>query len=46
MELQQVLEFIPNKEDPNLLLIIAFTKADFKGFCSEADNLAMTLHIT
>ena len=29
-----------------MLLLNSVTKADFKGFCSESDNLAMTLHIT
>lgn len=45
MNFKQIIEFLPNKEDPDLLLVIIFTEATFNGFCSEADNLYMTLHI-
>jgi len=45
MNLKQIVEFSPNKEDPSLLLISSSTSAKFNGFSSEGDNVNMTLHL-
>ena len=45
MNLKQIVQFSPNKDDPSLLLVSASTSAKFNGFSSEADNVNMTLHM-
>lgn len=45
MSLRQVVQFTPSREDPSLLLVMVLTRANFRGYCSEADNKAMTLNL-
>lgn len=45
MKFNQVIEISKNVEDKSMLLMSIITQADFKGYCSVADNTAMSLHI-
>lgn len=45
MKFNQVIEISKNVEDKTMLLMSIITYADFKGYCSVADNTAMSLHL-
>jgi hypothetical protein len=45
MKFSQVIEISKSKEDESMLLMSITTEADFKGYSSVSDNIAMSLHL-
>ena len=46
MSFRQIIQFLPNRDDPDLLLVVIYTEAKFKGYSTESDTSEMTLHFT
>lgn len=45
MNFNQMIEICKSKEESNVVLMSIVTKADFKGYSSIADNIAMSIHL-
>lgn len=46
MNFRQTLGFLPNRDDPDLLLVVILTEVKFNGFAKNSDTPEMTLHFT
>ena len=46
MSFRQTIGFLPNRDDPDLLLVVILTEAKFRGYSKDSDTLDMTLHFT
>lgn len=45
MDLKQIVELSRSKEDSSLILMTVTTEANFKGYATLQDNIAMALHL-